>query len=248
MLARESRKTRRSDRRGGLIPLGPDESRVTETADLPLVHKRIAPRASSDGPAPAVFVLHGRGADETDLLPVAQRLPGKLDIVSLRAPDRLMGGYTWYDLDLSAGGLHGSQPDAEDFRRSLTLVDESVGRAVDAYDLDEDRLGLFGFSQGAIMSLALLLESPSRYAWCVGLHGYLPSSHAELDPAGIDGNPVFLGAGSADQVIPASRAERAADRLGEIGYDVEYAVYETAHGIGPDELEAVVAWVEQRVC
>lgn len=214
-------------------------------ADLPLEHVHVKPdEPTDDAPAPAVVVLHGRGADERDLLPVAASLPESLHVVSLRAPDPLQGGYTWYELDLSAGGLHQSQPDPDDFERSLRLVEDAVAGAVDAYDLDPDRIGLLGFSQGAITSLSLLLESPTRYAWVVGLHGYLPGSHDALAPSGIEGRPVFVGAGSGDQVIPEHRTTAAADRLAALDAAVTHETYPTGHGIGPDELEDVVAFVD----
>lgn len=214
------------------------------SADLPLDHVHVEPSEPTDGPAPAVVVLHGRGADEEDLLPVAQHLPDELHVLSLRAPDRLMGGYTWYELDTSAGGLHQSQPHAEEYRRSLDLVSETIDAAIETYDLDADRIGLLGFSQGCITSLGLLLEAPDRFAWVVGLHGYLAESHADLEPDGIEGKPVFLGAGAADQIIPAERVERAADRMKELGADVRFDVYQTPHGIGQQELQDLVAFVE----
>ena len=220
-----------------------DAERPT-VSDIPLEHVHREPEGSDDGRA--VFVLHGRGADERDLLPIAARLPGDHHVVSLRAPDRLQGGYTWYDLDLSAGGLESSQPDAEGFARSLDLVADSVDAAVDAYDLDPDQLALLGFSQGSITSLALLLDDPDRYAWVAALHGYLPDSHAERDPEGIEGKPVFVAAGAADQIIPASRAEAAAERLRELGADVEFGVYDAGHGVGRDELADLVDFVERR--
>ncbi|MFB6304388.1 MAG: alpha/beta hydrolase [Haloferacaceae archaeon] len=212
-------------------------------ADLPLEHVYVP--GEGDGPAPAVFVLHGRGADEEDLLPIARQLPGDRAVVSLRAPDRLQGGYTWYELDLSGGGLHQSQPDADDFRRSLDLVVDAVDAAVEAYGLDPDRIGLLGFSQGAITSLSLLLEAPARYEWVVALHGYLAASHADRDPDGIAGKPVFVGAGTADRVIPASRAATAAERLRELGADVTHETYDVGHGVGREELDDVVAFVER---
>mgnify|MGYP000359721402 FL=1 len=216
--------------------------------DIPLEHVHVAPDdGSDDEPAPAVFVLHGRGADEEDLLPVAQRLPDGLHVVSLRAPDPLQGGYTWYELDLSAGGLESSQPDAADFRRSLDLVTESVDAAVESYGLDPDRLGLLGFSQGAITSLSLVLEEPDRYAWVVALHGYLAEAHADLDPDGIEGKPVFVGAGAGDRVIPESRSAAAADQFDELGAAVTRGSYPGGHGIGQQELSDVVAFVESQV-
>jgi len=211
--------------------------------ELPLEHVHVDPEAPTEGPEPAVVVLHGRGANEQDLLPIAEELPEAYHIVSLRAPDRLQGGYTWYDLDLSAGGLHQSQPDPDGFRRSLDLVDESVDAAVEAYGLDPDRIGLLGFSQGAITSLSLLLESPADYRWVVALHGYLPASHRDLDPEGIAGKPVFIAAGSADQIIPEARTEAAAERFEELGATVEYTAYDAPHGVGSEELADLVDFV-----
>src|SRR6056297_296417 len=214
--------------------------------ELPLEHVHVDPETPTDGPEPAVVVLHGRGANEEDLLPIAQELPEEYHVVSLRAPDRLQGGYTWYDLDLSAGGLHQSQPDPDGFRRSLDLVDESVDAAVEAYGLDPDRIGLLGFSQGAITSLSLLLESPADYRWVVALHGYLPASHRDLDPEGMAHKPVFIAAGSADQIIPDARTEAAAERFEELGAAVEYTAYDAPHGVGSEELADLVDFVERQ--
>ena len=217
------------------------------SADLPLEHVYVEPDSPADGPTPAVFVLHGRGADEEDLLPVAQRLPDELAVISLRAPDRLMGGYTWYEIEMPDGDLHRSQPNMEEFRRSLDLVTETITDAIETYDLAADRIGLLGFSQGAITSLSLLCEHPEGFAWVVCLHGYLAESHTDSAPDGIEGKPVFVGSGTTDQIIPSQRAEAAADRLREMGCVVESHQYESAHGIGPDELTDLVSWVETRL-
>jgi len=170
-----------------------------------------------------------------------------LHVISLRAPDRLQGGYTWYELDLSGGGLHQSQPHQGDFERSLGLIADSVEAAVDAYGLDSERLGLLGFSQGAITSMSLLLESPTDFQWVVALHGYLPASHRKLNPDGIVDKPVFIAAGSADQIIPAARTEAAAERFEQLGAAVGYNVYETAHGVSREELTDLVAFVDAQL-
>ena len=96
--------------------------------DLPLEYVYQSP--PGDDSDRLVVVLHGRGADETDLLPIADQLPPS-HVLSLRAPDRLMGGYTWYDLDMPDGDLHRSQPESEEFRRSLDRVAEAVDAGSD---------------------------------------------------------------------------------------------------------------------
>jgi phospholipase/carboxylesterase len=215
-------------------------------SELPLEHIHIGPDNAGNDNAAAV-ILHGRGADEEDLLPIARSLPDHLHIVSLRAPDRLQGGYTWYELDLSGGGIHQSQPDATDFDRSRRLVTESIDAAVDRYGIAPDHIGLLGFSQGAITSLSLLVDSPDRYRWVVALHGYLPDSHNDVDPEGIADKPVFIAAGRADEIIPAARSEAAANRFETLGATVEYTASPGGHGIGPAEHEELVEFVAEQV-
>lgn len=212
-------------------------------SSLPLHHVYVEPDVEPDGPSPAVIVMHGRGADEQDLLPVARQLPDELAVISLRAPDPVNGGYQWYEIDASEG-LHTSQPHPEEYRQSLDLADESIETAIERYDLDPGRIGLLGFSMGSMVSMGLLLEAPDQYAWLVGLHGYLPESHADLEPDGIEGKPVFLGGGEADRIIPVSRVATAAERFRELGADVTYNSYGTGHGIGQKELDDVVSFVE----
>lgn len=212
-------------------------------SSLPLKHVYVEPDVETDGPSPAVIVLHGRGADEQDLLPVARQLPDELAVVSLRAPDPVDGGYRWYEIDASEG-LHTSQPHPEEYRRSLDLAEESIQAAIGHYDLDPDRIGLLGFSMGSMVSMGLLLEAPDRYAWLVGLHGYLPESHADLEPEAIAGKPIFLAGGEADRIIPVSRVATAAERFRELGADVTYSSYGTGHGIGQEELADLVSFVE----
>lgn len=214
--------------------------------DSPLEHVSKAPENPTDDPAPAVVLIHGRGTNERDLLPIAERLPDELHVLSVRAPDRLQGGYTWYELDLSAGGLHASQPHAEEFRRSLDLVHEFVEWALGEYDLDPDRVGLLGFSQGSITSLAALCERPESYDWVIALNGYLAESHAD-SAANTAGKPVFIGAGETDQIIPVERAERAAELLEDAGADVRFEVYPVGHGTHPEEIQAVAEWVAERL-
>lgn len=211
-------------------------------SSLPLQHVYAEPDAETEGPAPSVIILHGRGADEQDLLPVAQQLPDELAAVSLRAPDPVGGGYRWYEIDAS-DGLHSSQPHPEQYRRSLDLAGESIEAAIEEYDLDPSRLGLLGFSMGTMVSTGLLLEDPDQYAWLAGLHGYLPDSHADLEPAGIEGKPVFFAGGEADRIIPVSRVAAAAERFRNLGAEVTYESYDTGHGIGQNELEDIVEFV-----
>lgn len=214
-------------------------------SDLPLEYRR-QPTESESSPAPAAIVLHGRGSNEADLLNFASQFPAALEVISLRAPTPLGPGYTWYELDLSAGGLEKSQPDGEDFRQSRELIDASVESAIDAFDLDPDRIGIAGFSQGSVVGMGSILERPDLYHWVAAHHGYLPATHHDVDRFDADSRAAFLAVGEADDVIPASRGEEAAERLSAAGLDVTLQSYPVGHGIGQAELQDAVQWIGQR--
>ena len=82
---------------------------------------------------PLVIFLHGRGADENDLIDISERLPRAFAYASVRAPLPLeWGGYTWFEnrtpprppATLAAGG-HG--PDCA--LRGSKAPQDASGRA-----------------------------------------------------------------------------------------------------------------------
>ena len=55
--------------------------------DPPLVHEHRPGTVASD--APAVVLVHGRGTNERDLLPLGAQLPEELHVLSVRAPQSM---------------------------------------------------------------------------------------------------------------------------------------------------------------
>ena len=65
-----------------------------------LYHKIHPPQKYKAGEFPTLILLHGRGANEDDLLSLAEYLDDRLLIVAVRAPFAfpVRGGHTWYDV------------------------------------------------------------------------------------------------------------------------------------------------------
>jgi len=210
-------------------------------ADLPLQHRSRPPADHSADASPAVVIVHGLGADEGDLLPLAAEFPDDRHVLSVRAPDPHGPGFSWFEFD--GGDPATARPVTEDFRRSRDLLDRFVDAAVERYDLAADRIGLFGFSQGAVLGMGSLVEAPERYAFCVAAHGFYPD---DCIPADEVDRPAFVSGGSDDTVVPPQRAARAADRLREAGCDVTERTYETGHRVGGTEADEAAAWIGER--
>jgi phospholipase/carboxylesterase len=212
----------------------------TPMPDLSLIH-RTHPARSGEAPHPGLLLLHGRGADESDLLPLASELDGRLFTVTARAPLSFpWGGYLWYNLDRRGVGF----PDAAELAGSLDLLRRFLAEIVEAYPIDPQRLYVGGFSMGATMSASLALLEPERVAGAMVLSGYLPL-HAGLPlrPRDAANHPIFLAHGTRDQVIPVSFGRETRDYLAQTPVDLTYREYPAGHEIGSGEFRELASWL-----
>ena len=211
----------------------------------PLEHVVAAPRTISKAYAMLVL-LHGRGADAQDLLPLAAEL-GREDLIVLapQAPYALPGpfgmGYAWYDMHEIG------EPDPATFAPSLERLRQFLDTAIAGYPVSPERVFLLGFSQGAVMALGVVLTDPSCLAGVVALSGYLPMTADAAQRADLGRLPVFVGHGDADPLIAVDEGRRARDVLTAAGADVSYREYPTAHRITPAELHDIRAWIDDRL-
>jgi phospholipase/carboxylesterase len=200
----------------------------------------------SAGSADALLVLHhGRGANERDLLPLADALDParRLHVVSPRAPLELPGfpGYHWYVVPRVG------YPDAETFAAAF----ESLARFHDQLwtrtGIAPTRTVLGGFSMGSAMSYALGLPGvrPAP-AGILAFSGFVPEVEGwEPDLAGRRDLRVFIAHGRNDPVIPVELGRRARERLEGGGLEVEYHESELGHQIDLGHIAAAISWLEE---
>src|SRR5512147_653420 len=112
---------------------------------MPLVHRIVLPRKRSARP-PLLVLLHGIGADEEDLVPLAPSMDPRFLIVSARAPTPEPPGYRWYAIDWTT-----VPPSADpiEVAASRDLLASFVEETVEEHGADASRVFLMGFSQGA---------------------------------------------------------------------------------------------------
>jgi phospholipase/carboxylesterase len=194
----------------------------------------------ADGEAEGALVLvHGRGADEHDLFPLIDALDPERRLLGVtpRGPLALPpGGAHWYRL----GGI--PTPDPATFSRSYA----ELGAFIDALPFPTSRVVLGGFSQGAVMSLAVGLGSGRpRPAGVIALSGFVPRVEGfALDLEGLSGYRTVVAHGTFDPVIPVSFGREARDLLVGAGADVLWREAPLPHTIDPQlipELRAFVA-------
>jgi len=199
----------------------------------------------AQGEATGLLVLHhGRGADERDLLALADILdpPRRLHVVTPQAPLSLPGspGYHWYVVPRVG------YPDRETFASAyaeLGAFHEELWRRT---GLGPEQTVLGGFSMGAVMSYALGLgEDRPAAAGILAFSGFIPTVEGwQAQTESRLATRVFIAHGRRDPVIDVGFARAARDRLIGAGLDVSYHESDVGHQIDPRQLPSAVAWLD----
>lgn len=212
-----------------------------------LVHRVVAPRAPSGRP-PLLLLLHGIGTDEEDLLPLARSFDPRFLVVAARAPHEAEPmGYRWYAIDWAATPPRGNPVE---MLASRDLLARFVEEASAAYAADPSRVFLLGFSQGAILSLALLLARPDLVRGVVAHSGRLARLPGpDPTPESLSRAEVLLLHGAQDEVIPATQGRKAYEVLERLlGARAAFRAFDgLGHGISEASLVEAARWLTARL-
>ena len=195
----------------------------------PVVHQS---RPAAGTPTGALVLLHGRGANELDLVPLLDILDPERRLVGLapRGPLALPpGGAHWYAV------REIGFPDPDTFLPTFAQLSDWLDGTLAEIGIDLGRTVLGGFSQGAVMSYALgLARDRQRPAGILAMSGFIPTVESfELDLESRAGMPVSISHGTYDPVIGVEFGREARDRLDAAGLSVTYREDPVAHQIAP---------------
>ena len=214
------------------------------TIEAALHHLVLPPKGDAVGPYPTLLLLHGRGANEEDLLGLSSFLDPRLMIISVRAPYPFPygGGFTWYDVG------HVGTPDPAMFRSSFEKLSAFVADAVARYPVDGNRLYVLGFSMGTVMSYALALTQPGLFRAVVANSGYIAEgTHLSYQWNRLEKTEFFVAHGTQDPVIPVHFGRHAKELLESAHARFEYREYPMAHEISEESLQDVSRWLTNRI-
>jgi phospholipase/carboxylesterase len=203
-----------------------------------VVWRRPAKRGTS---TPLVVFLHGRGADEHDLIDLASDMPRTFAYASLRGPLELPeGGYRWFEDRGVARPVGKSLQQAVDGVRAW--IDGPAGA-----EYDHARTYLLGFSAGMMTAGALVLDDPKRFAGAVLLSGAIALDGGAATPGRLTDLPIFLAHGTADTMIPPDLVLQTQRYLRErSGAALTERSYPRDHSIARREIADIAAWLEER--
>jgi phospholipase/carboxylesterase len=198
-------------------------------------------RPADGDPAGLLVLHHGRGADEHDLLSLADVLDPqrRLHVVTPRAPLQLPGwpGHHWYVVPRvgfpDPGTFHAARSELAALHDDLW---ERTGTT-------PERTVFGGFSMGSVMSYTMAFD-PGRptVAGVLIFSGFMPTVD-DWTPDLQRPTRAFVAHGRRDPVMGVQFARDARALLESAGVEVDYHESDAAHHIDPAHVPAAVTWL-----
>jgi phospholipase/carboxylesterase len=200
-------------------------------------------RPAGGDPEGLLVLHHGRGADEHDLIGLAEILDPerRFHVVTPGGPLRIPGwpGRHWYSVPRVG------YPDPETFRAAHDALAGFHDHARERVGVGPERTVLGGFSMGTVMSYALGLDgSRPAPAGILAFSGFVPTVEG-WEPSTADRTDLraFVAHGRNDDVMEVGFARRAREILEAGGIDVEYHESEVGHQIDPAHVPPAREWL-----
>ena len=193
-----------------------------------------------------LLLIHGYGSNEEDLFSFVNDLPQDFTIVSVRAPQTLsFGGYAWYDINFTDAQKFNNVSQAQD---SIQLIRDFIKEVTEKYNLNTKEIWLCGFSQGAILSNALTIQTPENISKVIMLSGYWASDIiGEVENKDYKNVNYFISHGTEDTVIPIEWARTTAEKLKNLNIQNDYNEYLSGHGLNPQNFYDMLNWIKKNI-
>lgn len=168
---------------------------------------------------PVIFALHGRGGNETDIASLLQALKEDFILIGIRGPLTLNAGNEYFTIK-SIGN-----PDEQSFGLAMEHLKYFINEISASYPIDSTRQFLFGFSQGAILSMTLALTMGNQIRGFAALNGYIPNLFKEnYEQKSVKDTAAFIAHGERDPIFPIRIGQENYDYFKERTVDLTYKV------------------------
>ena len=186
---------------------------------------------------PVIFLLHGMGSNEQNMLPLVSGIGKDLIVLSIRGPLKQPPGYAFFTIQ------EYGKPHREVFDEAVNKLEDFIEYAVGKYPIDKREMYLMGFSQGAILSMTLGLKLGNRIKGIIALSGYIPAIvKNEYEISSLDGMSAFISHGEYDQVLPYEWGHEAERFLNQHGAASTFRSYPEGHTVSQENYNDFTTW------
>lgn len=181
------------------------------------------------GNSKVALTLHGTGADERDLIPLATSLMPGATIISPRGLV-LENGMNRFFERYPDGSFN-----EDSIKFAVSELAEFLSEASEEYGFSLADITAIGFSNGANTAAALLLEQPDFLRRAVLFGSTKPFVRISKTPD-LTGKSVFLANGDFDSYAPLEKSIQWVSELESFGAEVEFLRHGGGHQISRDHV------------
>ncbi|MBP0727219.1 esterase [Bacillus sp. RG28] len=207
--------------------------------EAPMIYELRRPKNFQEGETyPAIFVMHGIGSNEQNMLSLVNGLDDSFFIFSIRGHLSQPPGFAYFTIQ----GF--GKPHREVFDEGVNKLTSFIDYASEQYPIDLNRLYLLGFSQGAILAMTLGVTLGNKIKGIVALSGYIPlfvKEEYNIDPG--ENLSVFISHGKMDQVLPFGWGIENVDFFNKLGIPVTFKEYAEGHTVSNENLQDFHQWL-----
>lgn len=175
-----------------------------------------------------LFLLHGTGGSEHDLLPLVKELSDQYNFVGIKGNISEHGMARFFERD-ELGVFNQDSISTETKKLS-----EFVAAWKSEHSITTESTAFLGYSNGATMIIAVTFYYPKLVKTAVALHPMLPFKPGSID---LKGTYFFVTYGEQDQLIPSTKTKELIDALQSKDASVEVVSHQGGHEIQSVEVE-----------
>lgn len=183
-----------------------------------------------------LIMLHGTGADENDLIPLAKAIDAKANILSIRGNINEQGMNRFFKR-FNIGSY-----DLNSFESETSKLAETIKNLSIKYNFNLNNTFVVGFSNGANIAQGLIQDYPNL----VKYFGLLSPDYINIDKGiknNIENNKIFISSAKDDPYTSFTKIEKLISDLETKGANVELYVG-TGHRIDNHALKLLIEWYE----
>lgn len=204
------------------------------------IYKHFSPKEFNEQ-KPAIFLFHGYGSDEEDLLPLVEDLAETHHIFSLRGSITLPSGFAYWYIE------EDDTNSTAEFNDAIQSVQNFIKQTIKEYNLDSQNVVLLGFSQGAMLVQSIALVMGKDINKVVALSGCIPNVFKERGYAkkSVKHLKIFISHGIDDTVVPFQWGEASRDYFKALGANVSFKSYVSGHYVSMENKNDLVEFIKE---
>ncbi len=208
---------------------------------LPFLERK--PKEPAGTNSPLIILLHGRGAEAKTIFSVQGLLDPRFAVLAITAPyPSLIGGYEWFQPKAHAGDEE--IDDADRFDEAEATLTGDIKRHIERLNAVNTPLFLWGFSQGAAMSLIVGLRGEIKPMGIIPMSGFFPSPIKRWKHWNTEVQ-ALIAHGSRDEVLPAETSLNIQRFLESKGIPAEYKEYNGPHKMSLTSIAYINSWIKK---